>query len=176
MQLKITLPGPPRTKKTHNRIVKFTGRDKKGNQREFLSVRPSEAYEDWLKNILTNTIPIKRQLLDYGRSQGLVKLPILNDVSVACHIYRDKNGGDLLGYLNAVADAIQEPRYTWSNGKQKKTRDGLGIIDDDVQIVAWDGSQMLLDRDRPRVELSITIIGMVRAKIDQPKLEFEEAF
>jgi Holliday junction resolvase RusA-like endonuclease len=64
------------------------------------------------------------------------------DVPLNCRalIYRDAHRGDAVGYYQGVADVLEE----------------LGVVENDEQLVAWDGSRLLLDRDRPRVELTIT--------------------
>jgi Holliday junction resolvase RusA-like endonuclease len=48
--------------------------------------------------------------------------------------------GDLIGYLQAIADAMEN----------------IGILSNDKWVMGWDGSRLALDRDRPRVEIQIT--------------------
>mgnify|MGYP000724000870 CR=1 FL=1 len=149
--IRVTLPGKPRTKKTSNRIVRF------GRNKEHIKVMPSEAYEEWLDEVLSLAPIIRSQLKQAGAN-----LPIANEVSVAAIVYRDRNQGDLIGFLNAIADAIQAPQF---NDRNKCIRKGLGLIEDDRQIVCWDGSRMLVDAQRPRVELEIEIIGAEQGRL-----------
>lgn len=177
VKLRITLPGAPRTKKTSNRIVRFKGRGRDGNMREFISIRPSEAYEEWLGNLLTYAPVINSQILKAAGPLGLMALPFVNKVSIACHVYQEVDRGDLLGYLNAVADAIQAPKYRQTkDGRYKTVREGLNIIEDDRQIVNWDDSHPYVDKDRPRSELIITVQGSFRVRPKQDRLLFEEEF
>jgi len=140
--LRVTLPGACRTKKNHRRHVQVGG---------FLKVLPSKQHEEWLEEVLSYAPIIRSQLKQAG-----AQLPIACEVSVSATIYRDRDQGDLIGYLESIADAIQEPQF---NDRNKCTRKGLGLIEDDRQIVCWDGSRMLVDKQRPRVELEIEIIG-----------------
>lgn len=140
--LRVTLPGVCRTKKNHRRHVQVGG---------FLKVLPSKQHEEWLEEVLSYAPIIRSQLKQAG-----AQLPIACEVSVSATIYRDQDQGDLIGYLESIADAIQEPQF---NDRNKCTRKGLGLIEDDRQIVCWDGSRMLVDKQRPRVELEIEIIG-----------------
>jgi hypothetical protein len=144
---------------------------------------PSKAYTEWHQAKLESRLYVKAKL---GND-----IPIAGPVSVEALIYRDVATGDLLGYLDAIADTIQCNAWTCVNpGKNvatrslaaakwkchkrtvceenpikcpycgwpapKRSRTGLGLILDDKQIVSWDGSRLLIDRDRPRVELTLT--------------------
>lgn len=60
-------------------------------------------------------------------------------VHVRALIYRDRDLGDLDNYAHAVGDALQK----------------AGVIVNDKQIESWDGSRKLIDRVRPRVEITI---------------------
>jgi len=55
-------------------------------------------------------------------------------------IYRDANRGDAVGYYQAVADLLEK----------------LGVVSNDRWIVSWDGSRMLKDAARPRIEVELT--------------------
>ena len=57
---------------------------------------------------------------------------------------RDALRGDLLGYLDGIADALQE----------------AGVVEDDKWILGWDGSRLDKDAAAPRVEL---VIGPLEA-------------
>lgn len=158
---RITLEGPaPRTKKNSPVIVR-------GLKQPILL--PSEAYREWLAAIL----PLKASI-----RASIPGLPIVGDVAVQALFYRDRQTGDCTGYYEALADAIQSD--VWACGKCKsrtpsdrtpgccskcgerfdlklKAR-GLGIIQNDRQIQHWDGSRLLVDSARPRIELVITTI------------------
>lgn len=51
--------------------------------------------------------------------------------------YRHANVGDAVGFYQGVADVLESH----------------GIVDNDRQLVSWDGSRLRKDKDRPRVEL-----------------------
>ena len=55
-------------------------------------------------------------------------------------VYRDRDVGDLLNYLAAVSDALER----------------AALVENDRLIVSVDGSRMLIDRQRPRVEVELT--------------------
>ena len=67
-------------------------------------------------------------------------LPITSPVNVCAHFFRDAERGDAVGYYQALADALQEGQ----------------ILIDDRFVISWDGSQLLKDAERPRVEVWIT--------------------
>lgn len=130
--MKLTILGPPRTKKNHGRRIK------RGNR--VYSV-PSEAAVAWETSAI-------RQLIEQRRAQGpsgmyvlgpYVQLPLASPVSVSALVYRDANRGDLVGYLQAIGDALERG----------------GVIGNDIQIKSWDGSRLLIDREHPRVEIEL---------------------
>jgi len=112
----------PRTKKTHSRIVMA------GNRPRLL---PSATFAAWNR--------IAQLQLAKFRASTFVQLPLTEPVTVAAMFYRDKNTGDLVNYMQALADALQEG----------------GIVKNDSQIRIWDGSRLLVDKDNPRVEVWI---------------------
>jgi Holliday junction resolvase RusA-like endonuclease len=132
-----TIHGPPRTKKTSNRIVRVKGRP---------VVLPSKANETWAR------AAVLQMRSEYHRSTVLAvdpaagKLtldrplgPINTPVKVAATFYRDANRGDLIGYMQALADALE----------------AAGVVENDRLIVSWDGTRMLVDRHAPRVEVTV---------------------
>lgn len=64
-------------------------------------------------------------------------------VNMAAIVYRAKAVGDLLNYLAAVSDALE----------------AAGVVTNDRLIVSLDGSRMLKDADRPRVEVELTVVA-----------------
>lgn len=111
--------GAVRTKKTSNRVLRF-GR--------FNKVVPSAewcAYRDL-------AVP---QL----RAQWGARTPLARDVRVTAIFYRDRRVGDLVGYMQSIADVLEE----------------AGVLEDDKYVVSWDGTRLGHDKARPRVELVI---------------------
>lgn len=56
--------------------------------------------------------------------------------------YRDADRGDATGLYQGLADVLQE----------------AGVVSDDKWLVSWDGSQLLVDKTRPRIEIALTPI------------------
>ncbi len=113
---RLVVSGPPRTKKTSNRIFRVGGKPK---------VMPSEAWLNWAA-----TATVSR----------LVPMPWSNptgDLNLCALFFRDADRGDAVGYYQGIADLLER----------------RGILANDKQIVSWDGSRLLIDRTRPRVEL-----------------------
>lgn len=111
-------------------------RTKKTGQRivkvgKFTKIIPSKAYLDWEKTALIELAP------HIGRLRHL--LPLAFEMSCAAAIYRDAERGDACNYYQAIADMLQK----------------AGIISNDVLIRHWDGSRLLKDAARPRIELTI---------------------
>jgi Holliday junction resolvase RusA-like endonuclease len=110
--------GPPRTKKNHGRLVRAGGK---------LRLLPSAAHEVWAHSAV-------RQL----RAQRQDR-PLDSPVAVAAVFFRERNVGDLVNYMQALADALEK----------------AGVITNDRLIVSWDGSRLAKDAQRPRVELVV---------------------
>lgn len=137
--------GPPRTKKTSNRIYQVP---KKGGRKcfgcgqwrpgeSFTKIMPSEQYELWEADALSQMIGIKMKLGARG-----VRLPIAGLVSIEALIYRDADQGDVAGFHQAIGDMLQ----------------AAGVLLNDKQIEDWDGTRRLKDRANPRVEISILVV------------------
>jgi hypothetical protein len=148
MVMSFTVPGPPRTKKTSQRIVQIKA---KGGGRGFTKILPSEAFMEWFKRAMQYAPLIRAQLARAG-----VRLPITAFVQVRATFYRDRDSGDLLGYEQALADWLQAPKI---NERGKLIRQGAGVIADDVQIRSWDGSRLSKDAACPRIEVELSVIG-----------------
>lgn len=144
MDFHLIVPGIPRSKKTSNRIVRF------GPRREFVKILPSAAHEEWFDAAMKYVPLMHAQIREMK-----IGLPITGPVHVRAIIYRDAERGDILGYLQALSDFLQEPTYHKVTGKM--ARNGAGIIRDDNQIVSWDGSRLAKDAANPRIELDIDI-------------------
>lgn len=158
IQIRITLPGACRTKKTGSIFI----------SKPFPRLIPGKPYRDWFDGIMT----FKPLILDQLRGDG-VPLPITCPVQVSALVYRDRRTGDLLGYLESIGDALQAEAWSKPEDgkKQKMIRNGLGIIENDSEIISWDGSRLMLDKDNPRVELTITTME----EGTQSSLELTEA-
>jgi len=115
--------GAPRTKKTSNRVVRLRGK-KAGRP----LVLPSKAWATWCR---------------FAMIQPASGLDVVVPVNCAATFYRDANRGDLVGYMQGLADLLEK----------------RGIIANDRLIVSWDGSRLAVDRDRPRVEITLTEVA-----------------
>lgn len=168
--MKLTIHSNPATKKTSNQLV-FLGRTDDlpgwlrgligqgmpGTQmlRALLSrvkVVPSKTYRAWLKESRVEF-------------QGTVPpLPLL-DQPYNCRavVYRSRRIGDLIGYLQAVADFLQDKNI---GTKQIP----IYVLTNDKYICGWDGSRLEIDRAVPRVEVELTpmehTIDLMEALVD----------
>jgi len=130
MTFRFVITGAPRTKKTHNQLAGLsTGRPR---------VLPSKQFRQWLKDSLWQVPEIKQS--DDGR---LLLWPRAEWVSVKALIYRDRNSGDVVGFYQAIGDFLQAKSGA------------AGFIQDDKQIAHWDGSRLLIDREHPRLDITL---------------------
>lgn len=146
-----TLAGAPRTKKTHPILIpdKSSAVCQQCGQYAKHKIIPSTQHNEWFDAAMWQSANICRELRRAGTT-----LPIMQFVGVSALFYRDRYQGDLIGYEQALADWLQAPR---ENKAGKQTRKGAGIIDDDALIVSWDGSHLLKDAVKPRIEVTIHI-------------------
>ena len=175
MTARFLIAGPPRTKKTSLRVVTIPGRN---GARGFTKILPSEAFEEWLQCALLQGGQIRYELQRLG-----YKLPIASPVSISAQFFRQADTGDTTGFYQSLADALHAPQYRFkctcgAPGQNsytlqpincrsctrlilhgKESRKGLGIIRDDSQISHWDGSRLFVDRHRPRVEVTLTVLA-----------------
>jgi Holliday junction resolvase RusA-like endonuclease len=131
------LPVIPRTKKTSNRLVSFGKPCWTCRQKPHHKVLPSEAFEQ-MQHECSLVWPVVRAALE---RKG-VRLPIEGAVAIRALFYRDAERGDATGYMQALADILQE----------------LGVIQDDKYIAHWDGTRLLKDATKPRIELEIEVL------------------
>lgn len=180
--ISFTILGAPRTKKNSPVVISRKAND--GTGRKIPMLLPSEQYRAWLKDALTQGPGIRRVLTDAG-----VPLPLIEPISVSVLVYREREVGDALGYWEAISDAMQEPTFQCSACKKTvhdsqarnhgcraqlaARRQGLGIIRDDRQIQHWDGSRLLVDADRPRIEVMITVVDEPQAGFDFAEKDVE---
>ena len=141
--IRIVVSGAPRTKKTSNRLVTAGGRQR---------VLPSKAWSEWCqKSEITidggqlhrTTIGLLYQRAGDDFMAAEYWNPIGDPLNCAATFYRDALRGDAVGFYQGLADLL----------------DKRGVIANDSQIVSWDGSRLLLDRENPRVELTLTPVS-----------------
>lgn len=111
----------------------------KKNSQSFVTLKtgrtlllPSKTYKEFEKNVV---LWAKANLFGFK--------PISNPVNMDCKFYMDKNyKSDLVGYLQAIQDALIKAKV---------------IEDDNHNIISTvNGSEVLLDRKNPRIEVTIT--------------------
>jgi Holliday junction resolvase RusA-like endonuclease len=126
--LHFVIIGPPRTKKTSNRLVRVRGRH---------VVLPSKANASWTSAAVPQMQAAAQR---HARRLRLSSaFPLVTRVNVRALFYRDANRGDAVGYYQALADALE----------------AAGVVENDRLCVSWDGSRLLVDRERPRVEVTL---------------------
>lgn len=185
--VRLTLPGAPVTKKNSPRIAPIV-MNRGGKKVKIYKIQPSKVYERWAKEMLTYSAVFKAQIA------GKLPLPLGNAFNLGIHVYlSNAREGDLIGYQESVLDILQETvwrtkEYEEFGVKLKKqvcVRKGLGIYYDDKQCVSTDGCRIMgIDRERPRIEVTLTFFGdparfVPAAAAEQPSLFptlFEEDF
>lgn len=92
---------------------------------------PSKTYKEFEKKVCDW---VRNNLIDFKA--------ISRPVNMCCKFYKDKDyRSDLPGYLQAICDALVKAKV---------------LEDDNHRIVSsTDGSEVLLDRDNPRIEIEI---------------------
>ena len=104
----ITVVGAPRTKKTHNRIIRNKGR---------IMVLPSKEWTWWCENA------------QFKMEWDPRVYPIESLVSIEALFYRQADVGDASGYYQGLADLL-EKRKILKNDKQIKHWDGTRMLKD----------------------------------------------
>jgi Holliday junction resolvase RusA-like endonuclease len=85
--LSFTIPGAPRTKKTHSRIVQAGGRPR---------ILPSKQYLQWDRDARVHLLMTWRE-------------PVIHaEVNCKALFYRDALTGDATGYYQALADTLEK--------------------------------------------------------------------
>lgn len=105
---KLVILGPPRTKKTHQRILRRKGRP---------FVMPAATSVAWEQSAV---LQLRSQ---YKRA------PITWPVNIAARVYRDRAVGDFVGYLQAICDALEKAGVL-VNDKFVSTLDGSRLLVD----------------------------------------------
>lgn len=91
-------------------------------------VLPSEAFEEF-----------ERNSLPYLRAMRGGAAPIDFAVNARVVFWRDARRGDAVGYYQAIADVLEKAE----------------VLVDDKWIVSWDGSRLEVDREEPRLEITL---------------------
>jgi hypothetical protein len=111
---------------------------------------PSEAYREWERFALESlkkagiVEPVMMGRKANGKPDVRLRWTVAEaiDYPVNCCalVYRDARVGDCCGYYQAIGDMLQ----------------AAGIVADDRWISSWDGSRLLKDAARPRIEIALT--------------------
>ena len=136
MTARFTILGPPRTKKTSQRIV----RNRATGKRLIISAKVKADWEQTaVEQLRAQRGPTT--IVNVRRKGKVVATPVrfAGPVRVTALFYRDKDLGDATGYYQALADAMEK----------------AGIVANDRQIEDWDGTRRLIDRANPRVEVEV---------------------
>lgn len=139
----LVVDGPPRTKKTSN-ILATAGRRR--------IVLPSKAWTKWTRGarVMFNV------MFNYAGADAplwtpiALMQPVRSKVNCRALFYREADRGDAVGYYQGLADLLE-----------KRT-----VIVNDRQIVSWDGSRLLKDAARPRVELWLEAVEAAVEQMD----------
>lgn len=124
-----TVPGAPRQKKNSGRIV-FLGKRCHGCRRGVSPrILPSKPWEAWSRL----AIPLVREL----------KIPtIMEPVNCAALFFCDtKRTVDPCNLYEGLADILEAAK----------------IVENDSLLATWDGSRLHLDRENPRVDVTLTL-------------------
>lgn len=135
--LKLVIVGRPITKKNSQMIV-VTKRGQK-----FLI--PGKLYSDYEREACRS---IRDQM---NRCNGDFKT-IEGDVHVQALYWMPNRRGwpDLLGVEESTADILE------AKNKRLKEKERIRIIDNDRNIISWDGSRIMgVDPENPRVEITV---------------------
>lgn len=128
-------PEPPRSMGKVEPIAEATVKaflENRDTQLPHPRLFPSPQYQEWHRKAVAEMLPKVQELKPY--------LPITCAVHCWVQIYRERDTGDKIGYLQGVYDWLQD----------------MGILSDDRQVLSDDGSRMHTDVESPRVELVIS--------------------
>lgn len=126
-RLSFTIEGPPRTKKNHGRRI--WRKNKKTGKNQPYHV-PSLAHDLWFEKAS-------------WQMRTILARAAWRRLDVAVHVralfYRKTNVGDQNGFTQALGDLLER----------------AGVILNDRLIASWDGTRLLKDAKRPRIEVEI---------------------
>lgn len=98
---------------------------------------PSDAWTAWATAAAFAIAPTVR------RHAPRLPFPPAVQLNCAALFFRHARVGDAVGYYQGLADLLER----------------AGVVENDVSIVSWDGSRLLKDAQRPRVELVLTVLS-----------------
>ena len=130
-----TLPVVPRTKKNSRTHVRK--RAKTGNM--ITVPLPSDAYRE-MEALIKKEASLAMVRLE--RWVAVAWLGLAQPLNCAAIFYRDANRGDANGYYQGLADALE----------------AAGVLANDKWIIQWDGSRLRKDKNRPRIEVTLTAV------------------
>lgn len=151
MTFSLVVLGPPRTKKTSNRLG---WRYSKKLGKKVRVVLPSKAWARWtehamirvgdIEQIMASVVMTRLGPITQGGPLPFLGLKPLTKANVRCRaiFYRDRNAGDAVGFYQGLADLLE-----------KRT-----VLENDRQIVDWSGSELRKDAKCPRVELTLEVL------------------
>lgn len=100
---------------------------------KFPRLLPSATFCEW------NALVQPQLMLLRSMTHGL---PFRGPVNVKALFLRDADRGDACGFYQALADALEEG----------------GVVENDRQVRQWDGTRLLVDRQNPRVIVTVEAI------------------
>lgn len=194
MTLRFALPVKPTTKKTSSRITGLGKPCHACGKRKIQRVMPSEQFEAFESAVLDEGAVIVPALRAKGASLPIMEpvhvramfyrdanrgdwsgfVQALADVlqgeryTVACPKCERgrKIGFEIVETGRFDLECLGCGHQWTGNATQAKlSRRGLGIIGDDSQIVHWDGTRLLIDRERPRIEVEVIVIEPAQTAI-----------
>lgn len=97
-----------------------------------VKVVPSKAWIAW-----------RDECRAYVATKPALHLHLERSLNCAAVFYRDANRGDMAGYIAGVADVLEE----------------IGIVTNDKHLVQFDGCRLMVDHDRPRTRVTLTVLA-----------------
>ena len=156
----------PTTKKTSNRVVGIGAQCRACGGRERTIVLPSEAFVEWEEiaapQLRASWGEIERAIVACSRCEGVGRVqfgktsercmvgcdgtgkrprPLDVPIAVRAIVYRQREAGDLAGYIQAIGDILET----------------AGVVENDERIKSWDGTRLAKDAHYPRIELELTL-------------------
>lgn len=132
--MKLVIKGAPRTKKTSQQIARVRGRT------FIVQDKAKAAYQK------TAVEQLAAQFFGANFDIATPEWPFHaaadKPINVRATFYRDKNLGDLVGYMQMIADCLEK----------------AGVVVNDRLIESWDGTRMTKDAENPRTELEVTAL------------------
>lgn len=150
----VTIHGAPRTLKNRPEIVLLKSHGKGQPcphcKRPILpQPHPSPAWRSWLREAEITVDGARLVKGDAGvmllidDDGAKVWKPLDQPMNCRALFFRDAKRGDRFGYEQGLGDLLQE----------------RGVVVDDVLLETGDGTRLLIDRARPRVEVELTPIA-----------------